>query len=219
MLKSPCQTAGTFVHTEKRISMDLLQQCAQAFDSLIPYQYHITVGRKGKTLTFTITFDRSDFHHLAGLHKLRDNVRFQTGKRSDIMQGILVGRLTLSHAQRSAFFNEMESRLLPLTELENFLDNNNIIFRYNSKANTFSAIQANYLLQNDFKGTPVYLFLAQRSGEETQVCHTFFPKTSKDYTQGQPQYTLLKKEKRNMITGETVIQYDRLTPSPKALKN
>lgn len=39
----------------------------------------------------------------------------------------------------------------------------------------------------------------------------FFPKTAKDYAQGQPRYTLLKKEKHNMITGETVIQYDRLT--------
>ena len=199
--------------------MDLLQQCAQTFDRLIPYQYHITIGRKGKTLAFAISFERADFHHLAGLHKLRDNVRFQTGKRSDIMQEILTGRLTLSHAQRSAFFNEMESRLLPLTELENFLDSNNTIFRYNSKANIFSAIQANYLLQNDFKGTPVYLFLAQRSEEETQVCRTFFPKTSIDYTQGQPQYTLLKKEKHNMITEETIVQYDRLTSSPKILRN
>lgn len=83
----------------------------------------------------------------------------------------------------------------------------------NSKANTFSAIQADYLLQNDFKGTSVYLFLAHRSREETQVCRTFFPKTDKDYTQGQPRYTLLKKEKHNIITGEIVVQYDRLTRS------
>lgn len=32
-----------------------------------------------------------------------------------------------------------------------------------------------------------------------------------DYTKGQPQYTLLKKEKRNLITGEVMIQYDRLS--------
>lgn len=117
--------------------MDLLQQCAQVFNHLIPYQYHITVGRKGKTLAFTISFDRADFHHLAGLHKLRDNVRFQTGKRADIMEDILAGRLTYSHARRSAYFHEMEPRLLPLAGLENILDSNEIIFRYNSKANIF----------------------------------------------------------------------------------
>ncbi len=192
--------------------MDLLKKCAQQFQHLIPYQYHITIGRKGKTLAFTLSFDEADFHHLAGLHKLRDNVRFQTGKRSDILKEILAGRLTISNAQQSAYFHEMEPRLMPLADLENFLDSNEIIFRYNSKINIFSAIQADYLLQNDFNGVPVYLFLSRRSGEETQVCRTFFPKTLKDYAQGQPRYTLLKKEKYNHITGKTIIQYDKLTP-------
>lgn len=73
--------------------MDLLQQCARNFEKLLPYQYHMIVGRKGKTLDFTITFDPADFHHLAGLHKLKDNVRFQTGKRSDILKDILEGKL------------------------------------------------------------------------------------------------------------------------------
>lgn len=199
--------------------MDLLQQCALAFDHLLPYQYHIIIGRKGNTLEFTISFDRADFHHLAGLHKLRDNIRFQTGKRADIMKEILSGRLTFSHAQQSEFFSEMETRLLPLAELEKFLDSNEIIFRYNSKVNIFSAIQADYLLQNDYHGTPVYLFLAQRSNENTQVCRTFFPKAGKDYAQGQPRYTLLRKEKYNLMTGRTVLQYDRLTsknPLPRS---
>lgn len=191
--------------------MDLLQQCAQEFERLIPYQYHIIIGRKGKTLEFTVSFDHADFHHLAGLHKLRDNARFQRGKRADIMKEILAGRLTFSHVQQSAYFHEMEPRLLPLTKLEHFLDSNEIIFRYNSKANIFSAIQADYLLQNNFEGTPIYLFLAQRSGESTQVCRTFFPKEEKDYTEGQPRYTLLKKEKRNQTTNEIIVQYDRLT--------
>ena len=134
--------------------MDLLQQCALEFNHLISYQYHIIIGRKRKILEFTLSFDRADFHHLAGLHKLRDNVRFQTGKRSDIMKAILDGQLTFSHVQQSAFYDEMKLRLLPLTQLEQFLDSNEIIFRYNTKANIFSAIHADYLLQNDLKGMP-----------------------------------------------------------------
>ncbi len=193
--------------------MDLLQKCAQEFDRLVPYQYHIIIGRKGKTLEFTISFDRADFHHLAGLHKLRDNVRLQTGKRIDIMKEILNGQITYNNIKQSIYFHEMAPRLLPLSQLELFLDSNEIIFRYNSKANIFSVIQADYLLQNDYEGTPVYLFLAQRSGSDTQVCRTSFPKSGKDYAEGQPRYTLLKKEKRNLITGETFIQYDRLTCS------
>ena len=198
--------------------MDLLLQCALNFERLIPYQYHMVIGRKGKILDFTVSFDKADFHHLAGLHKLRDNVRFQTGKRSDIMQEILEGHLTLSTAMQSAFFHEMETRLLPLAALEHFLASNEIIFRYNSKANIFSAIKADYLLQNDFNGTPVYLFLAQRSGENTLGCRTFFPKSEKDYAQGQPRYALLRKEKICRSNGEIIIQYDRLTPKKKKTK-
>ena len=131
--------------------MDLLQKCAQEFDRLVPYQYHIIIGRKGKTLEFTISFDRADFHHLAGLHKLRDNVRLQTGKRIDIMKEILNGQITYNNIKQSIYFHEMAPRLLPLSQLELFLDSNEIIFRYNSKANIFSVIQADYLLQNDYE--------------------------------------------------------------------
>ena len=192
--------------------MDLLQTCAEAFEQLLPYQYHIVIGRKGKILEFTLSFDRADFHHLAGLHKLTDNVRFLTGKREVIMQEILSGKLKLSHAQQSAFFRQMEPRLKPLAHLEECLDSNEMIFRYNSKVHTFSVIQADYLLQNNFEGNPVYLFLVCRKGADTQVCRTFFPKTEKDYAKGQPRYTLLKKEKINLYTGKTIVQYERLMP-------
>lgn len=37
-----------------------------------------------------------------------------------------------------------------------------------------------------------------------------FPKPVKTYTVGHPKYTLLQKEKCNLITGETIVQYDRL---------
>ena len=191
--------------------MDSLQKCAKAFDQLTRYQYHFVIGRKGQTLKFTVSFDPSDFHHLAGLHKLKDNVRLQTGQRSTIFRDVLDGKYPFEQIKHSAYFSEMEQRLTPLAHLVDFLDSNEIIFRYNEKANRFSAIQADYLLLNDVKEIPVYVFLAQRTGQETYVCRTLFPKTGKDYTVGQPKYTLLQKEKCNLITGETIVQYDRLS--------
>jgi hypothetical protein len=127
------------------------------------------------------------------------------------MKDILDGKLTLAQAEQSVYFHEMESRLQPLARLEDFLDSNEIIFRYNYKVHTFSMIRADYLLQNDCAGKLVYLFLSQRTGEETQVCRSLFPKADKDYAEGQPRYTLLKKEKKNLLTEESVVQYDRLT--------
>lgn len=157
--------------------MNLLQQCAQEFNRLTAYQYHIIVGRKGKLLEFTISFEQADFHHLAG-------------------------RLTYKQAAQSAYFSAMEPRLKPLAHLEEFLDSNEIIFRYNAKIQKFSVIQADYLLQNDFEEAPVYLFISQRTGRDTYVCRTFFPKAEKDYTEGQPRYTLLKKEKSTSPLGK-----------------
>lgn len=218
--KGFCRMAGSFFRYKmftygRRKKMDLLRTCACEFKALLPYRYHIIAGRKGNMIDFTISFDEADFHHLAGLHKLRDNVRFQTGKRSDIFREILDGKLTFAQAAQSQYFHEMEPRLKPLSGLQMFLDSNEMVFRYNFKINMFSLIRADYLLQNDYDGTSVYLFLAQRTGEDTQVCRTFFPKADKDYAKGQPRYTLLKKEKINLQTGETEIQYDRLTSKQK----
>lgn len=144
--------------------MDLLQECAAGFERLLPYQYHIVAGRKGKTLEFTISFDRADFHHLAGWHKLTDNIRFLTGRRANIMQEILSGKLTFAQTQQSVFFQQMEPRLKPLVHLEEFLDSNEIIFRYNAKVHTFSVIQADYLLQMILKDSQCIYFWPSAQG-------------------------------------------------------
>ena len=105
----------------------------------------------------------------------------------------------------------MQDRIIPLIGLENMLDGNNMIFRYNEKAQRFSVIKADYLLEGVANEIPAFLFLGKRNEDEKeQMCRTFFRIGDIDYTQGQPQYTLLKKEKRNLVTGEVVIQYDKL---------
>lgn len=194
--------------------MDLLQQCAEGFVRLARYQYNIILGRKGGRVELAITFDLADFHHLAGLHKLRDNERFRSGSRRAIIQEILSGSLTLSQASRSVFYPQMESRLKPLAHLEEILDSGPLVFRYNSRQTRFSAIQADYLLQGDFDGRPVYLFLGRRAETDVQMCRTFFPMVERDYARGLPRYTLLRQEKISIDTGKAVVQFDRLGAGP-----
>lgn len=148
--------------------MDLLHKCAVAFDHLLPYEYHFTIGRKGKMLAFTLDFDKADFHHLAGLHKLKDNVHFLTGKRADIFNGVLTGTLTYAQVERSAYFSEMVSRLTPLVKLESFLDNNEIVFLFNEKTQKFSLIKADYLLENQYDGNDIYLLTYNGSCDNIQ---------------------------------------------------
>lgn len=193
--------------------MDLLQRCALAFQVLIAYEYHFIIGRKGTLREFYLTFNKADFHHMAGLHKLRDIAQIQQGKRDKIFDKILNGEITLDLIQKSGYFKEMEERLLPLMGLEKMLDNNNLIFRYNEKLQKYSLIRADYLLEGQAFNIPAFLFLGKRNNNEAeQMCRTFFRIGDKDYTEGQPQYSLLKKEKRNLASGEVIVQYDRLTP-------
>jgi hypothetical protein len=104
----------------------------------------------------------------------------------------------------------MVERILPLTDLENMLDDNQLIFRYNEKVHKYSLIQADYLLEGNAGAIPSYLFLCQRNDSETeQMCRTFFRAKNKNYADGQPRWTLLKKEKRCLSSGEMVCLYDR----------
>ena len=92
------------------------------------------------------------------------------------------------------------------------LDDNKIIFRYNEKIHKFSLIKADYLLEGEANKIPVFLFLGKRNNvEKEQMCRTFFRIEDKDYTDGQPRYTLLKKEKMHLPSGKVEVQYDRLS--------
>lgn len=192
--------------------MNLVQKCALAFQTLINYEYHFIIGRKGRIKEFYLTFSKPDFHHLAGLHKLRDIAQIQQGMREKVFDKILSGEISEVVMKKSAYYEEMESRIVPLTSLEEMLDGNNMIFRYNEKIQKFSLIKAEYLLEGHADSIPAYLFLGRRNNDEKeQMCRTFFRVGDKDYTIGQPQYTLLRKTKRNLITGEVTVQYDRLS--------
>lgn len=192
--------------------MDLIQACATTFQSLLIYEYHFIIGRKGKLKEFYLTFNKADFHHLLGLHKLKDIAQIQQGMREKIFDKIISGKITNELIKKSTYYEQMKGRIVPLIGLEEMLDGNNIIFRYNEKVQKFSLIKADYLLKGTANEIPTFLFLGKRNDDEKeQMCRTFFRTDDIDYTEGQPQYTLLKKEKRNLITGEVIVQYDRLS--------
>ena len=196
--------------------MENIRKCAMAFEALLNYEYHFIIGRKGQLKEFYLTFDKSDFHHLIGLHKLRDITQIQQGMREKIFYKILRGEISEELIKKSSYYDQMESRIVPLTSLEEMLDGNNLIFRYNEKIQKFSLIKAEYLLEGKADNIPVFLFLGKRNKDEKeQMCRTFFRIEDKDYTEGQPKYTLLKKEKVHLPTGNAVTQFDKLSMKEK----
>lgn len=188
--------------------MDKLYNCAKSFSDLLEIKYHIILGRKGMKTHLNIIFSKWDFHHLMGLGKLKD-IRISRQNRYDAFNDILNKKITYDKILISRYFDQIIDRFYPLTHIENILDQNNIIFKYNEKQNTFSLIQADFLLSTPFNNTEVYIFISKKE-DDLYFCRSFFPKSNKDYTQGQTKYTLLYKEKINLKTGEVQIQYDRL---------
>ncbi len=191
--------------------MDKLYECAAAYQKLLDVSYKIILGRKGKLTELHICFEPVYFHHLIGLHKLRD-LRISRANRAEVFENILNHRLTYDFISKSTYFHMIRKRFDPFTKFETILDQNNLIFRYNNKLNQFSLIDADYLLSTPHEGTEIYVFIAEVKNTRTYFCRSFFPKEQMDYTKSQTLYTLLYKEKTYLSTGETIVQYDRLTP-------
>lgn len=196
-------------------TFDILRKTAEGFRSLLDTQYHIIIGRKGRSVELTIEFKPIDFHHLMGLGKLKD-LRIATQNRENVFAGILNGTITYSSICRSRYIKQIENRFVPLAYIEQIFDDNKLIFRYNEKKNQFSLIEADYLLSTPFSGNDIYIFIEEKETAGLFFCRSFFPKEKKDYTIGQPQFTLLFKEKITVSTGKKIIQYDRLTPKVKS---
>ena len=101
------------------------------------------------------------------------------------------------------------------TILEQILDDNNTIYRYNPKRLYFySQITAEYLLtQSNYQITPdfasdIYLFIDKRdknSDTSDRFCKSIFPKRDHDFTEYQAKWTLLYKEK--VVNGMSTVLY------------
>lgn len=61
-----------FSYIQSEENMDKLQRRALSFKKLLDYEYKIILGRKDKTTEIAIDFEKKDFPHLIGLHKLTD---------------------------------------------------------------------------------------------------------------------------------------------------
>ncbi len=64
-------------------------EAAKIFEEIKSYKIEITIGRKGQAEVFTIIFEDSDFHHLAGLHKINDIVQVYKQNASIVFSKIL----------------------------------------------------------------------------------------------------------------------------------
>ena len=141
--------------------MDKLLKCAKSFEKLFDIKYHILIGRKGKTVDIKIGFQSLDFHHLIGIHKLKD-LRISRASRETVFNNILSGEISLSNLEVSQYYDTIENRIAPFVDIEQIFDTNRLVFRYNAKQQIYSIIEAEYLLSTPHGNTDIYFFIDRR---------------------------------------------------------
>ncbi len=195
--------------------MDKLQKTVLAYQTVMQTQYYFEIAKKNTKIEFVLTFEKEDFFHMAGLHKLKDVTTLQIEmSKGIIFDRIANGNITFDQVKNSYFYQDIEKRLSYLEKIQKLLDSNQIVFQYLESRNKASYIKADYLLEEGYKTDIIYIFLNERSkAEKGQIpimcCRSFFPMNQLDYTRNQPSYTLLKKVKIDTLTGTRTVQYDR----------
>lgn len=180
--------------------MDLLLETAENFKKMFNIKYDILLGKKNKEVNIIITFRCIDFHHLAGLHYIKDLPELKQS-REKIFKAICIDSNLREKIYNSKFFPKIENRLIALNQIETLLDNDNLIFNYNYKNNKMSKIRADFLIEAlDGKKVITYIFGEKiekcnndkYSTSKEVYCKSIFPKNKTDYTKFQSKYTVLK---------------------------
>lgn len=191
--------------------MRTVVDCIFSFIPLLTTEYEIVLGRKGVSVTLVITFDKKDCFHLMGLQYLTDRPELRRD-RGKVFDDIKNGVIKKEQIESSDFYYKIKDRVHFLPLLEMLLDSNDTVFKYNSKINTYSMIEADYLMKNYMENRNLFLFLSNAESDR-YFCRSFFPEEKNDYTKKQASWTLLYKKKKNRVYGTEEILYDKLKKS------
>jgi hypothetical protein len=186
--------------------VDWLREAAKGFARLKNIRYDLLIAHAGKTLNLSIGFDNSHFHHIAGLHKLKDIDQLRLRRKRStamIFEEIMRGKISLATIENSAFLtSKIIERIKLAGMLESIMDADNLLFSFDARYGQarFSAIPAQYVITDADKSIALYVFLAA-DGESGYITRSLF-RDSKDYTEGQHRFTILSKDKVNIRTKE-----------------
>ena len=177
----------------------------KAFSKLFDIEYQFVLGRKDKTISLTIEFQKYHFFHLAGLQYLKDLSRLFIPAEG-VYNQIESGQLPVSYIESSNNYDYIKGRVEYLPTLEYIFDSNDTIFKYNPELQAFSVIEADFLLRNEINKVPIFVFLSKDKNKK-YFCKTFFPQGKKDYTERQTKWTVLFKKKIVKSTNTETVLY------------
>lgn len=186
--------------------MDKIKRNALAYEKLLNIEYIFYLGYKKTIKKVILHFEKEDFRHLEGIGQLTDLPLHLMSARQNY-NFALEGKITEDDLKKSKEYERhMVARKVDhLYLLEDFIDNNDLVFNYIKHKTKGSNIQAKIFLYKDTSGKDIYLFLDSMNDDEYYYPRSFVVSPELDYKIGQYKYTVLWKEKRNRITGESEV--------------
>ena len=176
-----------------------IQSAARSYQKLFDYEYQFTVvrNRNMQPIDIYIRFDKSTFHHLCGLHKLKDIEVIRREKRESVFDKIISGTYSDQLFQKSVWYGEILDRIDCLEHLEAILDDKDTVFKFNTSANRKYKIEADYIIKNELQGIHYYFLVSQKNTEDFFFGRSCFTRNQneQDFTIGHTSYTILRKVK------------------------
>ncbi|WP_172611249.1 PBECR4 domain-containing protein [Eubacterium limosum] len=178
--------------------MDRLKECAERFKQYLNIDYQITAVRKEKELCFKVFFQKSNFHHLAGLHKLTDLPHIsRVRNKGGVFHDVLKSGLSYAEISKSCYIGEVDKRIKYFDKIESLFEKE-IILKFDSRK-AYSTIQATMLLYDKIDNTYLHLFLnvfEENSPDNIKLIPcSFFSSDNRKYIDGQEVYKIKKLEK------------------------
>ena len=191
--------------------MALLLEAAAAWAKLLDTSYQFTYGKKRTLFEIALSFSADQFYHLSGFQYIND-IDFQIPIRKEtFFCKLLSSEIDVTSVEASAVWPDIEGRMKALVRLEDILDSDFSLFRFNPKVLRFhSDIPANFLIKNDATGDVVFLFVDGPLHES--FCRSIFTQSNCNYAENQSRLSLLKKVKVN--SAEMTVFFDKLKAAP-----
>ncbi len=192
--------------------MDKLKEVAESYRSYMDYMYKIKLGKKSKIKEFEIHFRIDEFHHLIGLHKLKGHDRIKKAKRETIFSEILNGAITYDSIRNLKGIDQVNERIELVNILMPLIDSNDVVKVWHKKYCKGSNIVADYIFRNITPAGESFMFSRCCHNEGEQNFTSIFKKSDRDYSFGQEYWTLLYKEKINLLTKTSTVLLNKMNP-------
>lgn len=130
---------------------------AREYEKLLNTEYVLTVrkNRNSNPQVIRLRFDKSDFHHICGLHKLATAPQLRTEASQAVFEKIISRVYEDQMFEKDPDYSKIEGRIALITDLVSFLESDNTVLKINWNSPVrFSKIDADFV--KSFDGSDVY---------------------------------------------------------------